>query len=155
MALPAEVVVNLPDIPALRRFHEPDLDQHGMWMVPRLLTAFPHMNQRGLIGWLRGIIQSHEFLFLFNQHSVGLAQMIVPSPLRPDVAIQELFVFCEDPKNSEHQREASEFYAETKRWAEGLGAKTVVVEVLSDVPHDMIREKLGRLFEIKQIVARV
>lgn len=141
--------------PSSRRFQDPDLDRHGLWLVPRLLASFPHMNQRELLGWIRGIIASNEFLFLFQDHAVGLAQAMRISPLRPDVMVHEWFVFVEDKENKEHLAEGAMFYGDMKRWATQQGARTIIVEELSDVPHEMIKEQLGRLFEVKQIVARV
>lgn len=141
--------------PVCRRFQDPDIDRHGMWLVPRLLAAYPHMNQRELLGWLRGIIASNEFLFLYQDHAVALFQALRVSPLRPDVMINEWFCFVEDKQNPEHLREAADFYSDAERWGRQQEAKTIVVETLTDVPHEQIKEKLGRLFEIKTWVAKL
>lgn len=151
----AAEVVEPAALPVSRRFQDPDLDKHGLWLVPRLLNSFKHMNQRELVGWLRGIVASNEFLFLYQDHAVGLAQAMRVSPLRPDVIVQEWFVFVEDKENKQHLAEAAMFYEDMLRWGKTQGATRILVEELSDVPHEMIKEKLGRLFETKQIVARI
>lgn len=140
--------------PPVRRFDLPDLTRHGGWMIERLKLAYPHLTDRELQGWLRGIIYSSEFLFLYQPNSVALAQTVHHN-LAPKAIVQERFVFCEDKANSEHVDEAVLFYAEFKRWAKARGCDVVIVEELTDVPHKKLEAAMGHLFSRQQVFARV
>ena len=135
----------------LRRFALPDLDTHGLWLLPRLEQSYPHLNQRYLLGWIRTLLYDNANLFLYQDHSVALFQLTNVYSLAPKPEIIERFVFCQEG----FQKEASEFYAEVARWAKPQGIEKIWVEELSDVPHDLIKEKIGRVFSRQQQFARV
>lgn len=135
----------------LRRFALPDLDTHGLWLLPRLETSFPHLNQRYFLGWIRTLLYDNSNLFLFQDHSVALFQLTNIFSLAPKPEIIERFVFCQEG----FQKEASNFYEEVVRWAKPQGIEKIWVEELSDVPHDMIKDKIGRIFTRQQQFARV
>jgi hypothetical protein len=134
----------LPDPPAAasRRFQIPDLNHHAGWLIERLVKAFPHRTERDLIGWLRGVIYANDFLFLYQDHSVALATVSRVHPLLPKGHVQEIFVFAE----AGYEAEAAVFYDDFARWAKNQGLDTIVVQEMSDVPHEAIRDKLGRMF---------
>ncbi len=142
------------ELPAIRRFSLADLSSHGPWLVPRLVTALELPEQR-IAGWLRGMLDSNEFLFLYQPHSVALAEMQRANGLADKPIVRERFVLAENPDDITHVREAAGFYDEFKRWAKNLGAEIVIVEEFSNVPHDAIKEKLGRIFTRTQQFARV
>lgn len=155
-AATAEKLSPVIDISTLRRFEIPDLDRHRGWMIGRLKTAYPHLNDANLIGWLRGIIYSAEYFFRFNTNSVALFQAVSVNTLAASPVIQELFVFCEDAKNAEHQRQAAQFYVDAQTWAQHHGASAMIVEEMTDVPHEMIAEVLpGRLLTRQQVFCKV
>ena len=135
----------------LRRFALPDLDTHGLWLLPRLETSFPQVNQRYFLGWIRNLLYDNSNLFLFQDHSVALFQLTNIFSLAPKPEIIERFVFCQEG----FQKEASNFYEEVVRWAKPQGIEKIWVEELSDVPHDMIKDKIGRIFTRQQQFARV
>jgi hypothetical protein len=140
----------------MRRFQVPDIDRHGAWMLKRFTTSYPHLGERMIPGWLRGIVYNNEFLFLYQDHSVALAQAACIDPFNSQLTVWERFVWVEDPTNPDHVSEAARFYGEFKKWALQKDAKTIVVEEQSDVPHEIIRQALGStLLERKQIYARV
>jgi hypothetical protein len=139
----------------IRRFELPDIDRHGSWMMRRLIMAYPHLTERTAIGWLRNILYQNEFLFLYQDHSVALAQAVRPDALTPRTSIWEKFVWAQDPKNAEHQAEAALFYDHFLKWAGHQDAELIVVEEQSDVPHDLIKAALGKLLERRQIYARL
>ena len=141
--------------PIVRRLELADLSRHGGWLMKRLQAAFPHLTDREMNGWLRGIIYVNEFCFLYQENSVGLAQVISNSTLTPEPVMYERFVFCEDKDNPEHVAQAAVFYEEFGRFAKNKGIKTIIVEELTDVSHDLIKDKLGRLFTRQQVFARV
>lgn len=142
------------ELPAIRRFDLADLSSHGPWLMERLVTALELPEQR-VGGWLRGMIDSSEFLFLYQSHSVALAEMQRANGLADKPIVRERFVLAENPDDITHVKEAAGFYDEFKRWAKGLGAEIIIVEEFSNVSHEMIKEKLGRIFTRQQQYARV
>ena len=140
----AAVAEKLPPqaAPDIRRFQLPDLFTHGPWIVKRLLQAYPHKTQSQLEGWLRGIIQHNEFLFLYSDHGVALGTFVREDPLAAAPHFQEIFVFASEG----HKEEAAAFYDEFVRWSKSLGIEVMIVEVMSDVPHEAIKARTGRIF---------
>lgn len=143
-----------PDFSTLRRFELPDMDRHAAWFTDRIRKAF-EMNDRQLIGWLRTMVFSNEHLFLFQDHSVAMFQIMSAHTLQPQPVIYERFVFAEDKENAEHVAQASMFYVEAMKWGRHLGADAVIVEQRSDVPHEMIRERMGRLLTRQEVFYRL
>ena len=152
MPVTAEKLEGLPN--TIRRFYEADLCKHT-WIMARLMERYPQQNERALATFLRGLLASNEHLFLYNDHGCALAQMVRTFTLEAEPVVQERFVWCEDPNNVLQTTAAAEFYAEFERWAKSLGASKLIVEEWTDVPHDRIREKIGRLFTQQMIFARV
>lgn len=142
MAVALAEKVQPPKAVEIRRFQLPDLSRHGSWIVKRLLQVYPHKTKDQLEGWLRGIIHHNEFLFLYMDHGVALGTFMREDPLAACPHFQELFVLAEEG----HQEEAAVFYDEFLRWSKGLGIEVMCVEVLSDVPHDTIKARIGRIF---------
>lgn len=140
--------------PAISRFEMGDLSRHGAWLVPRL-TAALELPEHQVGAWIRSMVDSNEHLFLSQEHSVALAEVQRSNGLAGKPIVCERFVLVEDMDNKEHVSEAAEFYDEFKRWAKGLGAEIIVVEEMTNVPHDVIKEKLGRIFARTQQFARV
>jgi hypothetical protein len=141
--------------PFIRRFERPDIDHHAAWFVPRLLKSYPHLTERSVYTWLLNILDSNEFMFLFQDHGIALAQ-VVQYGLRSEAIVEEQFVWCDDPTDKDTIADISYFYEHFYEWAKRKGLSTVVVEESSDVPHDLVRERLNkRLFERKLIFAKV
>lgn len=139
----------------IRRFSEADLSEHGGWIMARLMARYPQKNERALATFLRGVINSNEYLFLYQEHAVALAQQIRTFDLEAEPIVQERFVWAEDPENALHQACAAAFYDEFLRWAASMQITKIVVEEMTDVPHEKIKEKLGRLFTAPLTFARV
>lgn len=155
-AATAEKLPPQPDISTLRRFEIPDLDRHRAWLIPRFKAAYPHLNDANLVGWLRGIIYSSEYFFRFQQNSVALFQAISINTLAPAPVIQEIFVFCEDKDNAQHHEQAAQFYVDAMTWAQHHGSQAMLIEEMSDVPHELIGKTLsGRLLTRQQIFVKV
>jgi len=149
-SIAADKIVDI-DYSSLRRFELPDIDRHGVWLFPRLRTAYKHLNDRQLIGWLRAICYSPEYQFNFQEHSVALFQIMAAHTLSPQPIIYERFVFAADKDNPEHVAQASMFYPEAAKWGRHQGAGALIVEQISDVPHELIRDRLGRVLERKEM----
>lgn len=139
---------------APRRFQLPDLTTHGAWVLPRLEQAFT-MNERMAATWLRSLIYSNEALFLFNLDCVALAQVETVNTLQPKPVVRERFVWCRDQADKEQQKQAAQFYDLFRDWAKHQGAEIMIVEELTDVPHELIRARLGRVFTREQKFARI
>jgi len=143
------------DPPFVRRFERPDIDKHAAWFIPRLLKAFPQLNERSAYTWLLNILTSNEMLFLYMDHGIALAQA-VQYGLKPEPVIEEQFVWVEDPDDKEQVEDASHFYTHFMEWGRRKSLSIMIVEENSDVPHEMVRERLDkRLFERKQVFAKI
>lgn len=140
------------ELPAIRRFTDADLSRHGGWIVKRLMKAMPDLGEPQVRGWVRSLVVNDHHLFLFQEHSVALAQVIYSNDLDGKAIVREKFVFAEEG----HADEAAFFYAEFKRWAQSLSVAVIEVENRTDVSSEAIKEQLGgRLFERKQMFARL
>jgi len=141
----------------VRRFELPDLYQHGGWIKTRLLTKFPHLNEVSIIGWLKSALYDHSSLFLYQEHSVALAQTLKLHTLEPAPVVHERFVWCKDPKDPDHQAEAAVFYERFLAWAKHQSCSAMIIEEASDVPHELIIKKLGdkRIMNRQQAFVRL
>lgn len=153
MNAPALKLVDPPMV--LRRFDTADLSKHGAWIVPRMMQAFPHLNERGVATFLQNIIYNNEYLLLYQDDGVALAQVMSAHTLDAKPIVYERFVWVENREDKNQIKRAAEFYGEFRKWAKSLGAEVVIVEENTDVPHDMIKEKLGRIFTRQQQFARL
>ena len=147
----AEKTEDLIKPSTLRRFALPDLDTHGAFLLERLKTAYTHLNDRFILGWIRTLLYDNANLFLYQDHSVALFQVTNIYSLAPKPEIIERFVFCQEG----FQKEGANFYEEVARWAKPQGIEKIWVEEMSDVPHEMVKEKIGRVFSREQRFARV
>lgn len=147
-----------PTTAEIRRFNLPDLDQHGEWIMGRLLKQFGHLDRRRVITWLKGILYQPEYYFLYQEHAVALVQITNHNSLDAAPVVQERFVWAQDPKNPAHIAAAAEFYPMILAWAKfHPGVEIMIVEESSDVPHEMVRAKLSdkRVFVREQKFVRI
>lgn len=142
-------------LPAIRRFDTADLTTHAAWIIPRMVKAFPHLGERGVAGFLQQINYNNEYRLMYADHGVALAQVMSAHSLDASPIVYERFVWVENPEDKDQLKTAAEFYVEFARWAKHLGAVVMIVEENTDVPHDMIKEKLGRIFARQQQFARI
>src|ERR1017187_9736944 len=119
--------------PKVRRFEIADLNRHGGWIIKRLQQARPTLSDQQVMSWLKGIIYSNEYLFLYQEHGCACAQTVREETLGGAPVVRERFVFAEEG----FQAEAASFYSEFSQWAKHQGVTTMIVEEMTDVPHDM------------------
>lgn len=148
------------DVPAepivIRRFELPDITEHGAWVSERLTRLYPHVAPRQLLGWLQTMLNSNDFLFLYQKNAVALAQSMHGHSIAPQPIVHERFIFVRDPENADQIKEAAAFYGDFYRWAKALGAEVVIFSDHSDVPVEKAKGYLGdRLFTKEQTFARV
>lgn len=155
MAEPALKLVEEMPAPVIRRFSSADLSKHGAWVLPRMLQAFKHMSERSAASFLQTIEFNNEYLFLYHEHGVALAQVMSAHALDGSNVIYERFVWVKDKDDKEQLKHAANFYIELQKWAKSQSVEVIIVEENTDVPHDMIKEKLGRIFSRAQQFARV
>lgn len=153
MNAPALAIVN--NAPEIRKFAVPDLSMHGNWVIPRMLEAFPHMDERAALTFLIQTNYANDHLLLFSDEGIALAQVITGSPLDPATVVWERFVWIKDREDADMQKHAAEFYSHIYQWAKGLSAVAIMVEESSDVPHDLIKDKIGRVFKLERQFVRV
>jgi hypothetical protein len=127
-------------IPVLgRRFTEADINTYGQWLIDRLLKAFPHRNQRDMIGWLKDICWSNEYFFRCRPNAVALAHLQKAHPLAAKPQVKVIFVFAK--KGNENEGLA--FFTEIAEWAMSMDVEEVTsLTDLSDIPSTMIDEVL-------------
>ena len=140
-------LVKLPDV---RRFELGDLSVHGGWVMERLLKRWPSLSEINIAGFLRGVIGSNEYLFLASDGMVGLAQTLREFWLAPKI-VREHFVLARPGM----EREAAVMYHEFARWAKQQGIHEIYLARTSDVPQDLIRNHVGRIYNVTQSFARV
>ncbi len=143
------------DPPFVRRFERPDIDKHATWFIPRLLKSYAHLNERSAYTWLLNILTANDFMFLYFEHGIALAQA-VQYGLRAEAVVEEQFVWIEDPLDKDMQADVAFAYTHFYEWAKRKGLSILIVEENSDIPHDLVARTLDkRLFERKQIFAKV
>lgn len=123
---------------SVHRFVLPDMDKAGSWLIARLQQKYPHLTDRGVSSWFRGIIESSEYLFIRRNRAVLLAQAI-RDPLSPHPVVREIFCLAQDGGADE----AATLYGDLRRWADNLDASEIIVEQFSDVGKAQIAEALG------------
>lgn len=155
MAEAALKLVEEMPAPTIRRFNSADLSRHGKWILPRMLQTFKHFNERGAASFLMNIEFNNEYLMLYHEHGVALAQVMSAHALDAKPVVYERFVWVENKEDKEQVKHAANFYVEFQRWAKAQSVEVIIVEENTDVPHDMIKEKLGRIFTRQQQFARV
>ena len=138
-----------------RRFDLPDLDRHAAWFMPRFLKNYPHLNERAAIGFLRGVIYHNEFKFMFQEKGAALFQMMGAHSLDATQVVWERFVWVADPENKAYTDAAAFFYKDALQWCKFKSVDIMMVEQNTDVPHEMIRQQIGRLYATEQKFARV
>src|ERR1700675_4603352 len=132
MAEPALKIVETP-APTIRRFDTADLSQHGKWIVPRMTQTYPHMNERAVATFLQNVLWNNEYLILYQDTGVALAQVMSSHTLHAKPVIYERFVWCENKEDKQQVKNAAEFYTEFLRWAKRLSADVMIVEENTDV----------------------
>lgn len=123
----------------IRRLEIPDLTKHGAWLTTRLVERYPHMTPQQVLGSLSSMLYNSEFLFLYQDDAVGLAQALSGNPFNPRPTVHEWFVYCRDPQNAEQVERAAAFYLDFVRWAKAKDAEAVIRCEFSDVPDDKIK----------------
>jgi hypothetical protein len=141
--------------PVIRRFDLADLQEHGGWIIPRLREAYPSVREGALAGWLKSAIYSNEHMFLYCPDGVAMAQVLRNISLEAAPFVQERFVWVRDKSDPEQVRSCARFYEEFHRWAKQLGCEVMFVEESSDVPHEIVKEKVGRVFTRTQQFVRM
>lgn len=134
----------------VRRFSMTDIEALGAWLTERLRDKWPHLTDRHILGWLRGCMESREFLFLRAENATGLAE-IVHDPLSPVPRIREVFVLC----RKGFQHEGAAIYTHFKRWAESMRAGEIEVLTHSDVPNSMVKDVIGNPLRRETMVIKL
>lgn len=140
--------------PPFRRFERPDIERHGQWLLPRVVETFRHLDERRAASFLINQLYANEFMFLYNDHAVGLAEIVPENIWQPQPVVWERFVFLQDKEDTRHIEEGADFYTEFARWAQMKRATTIVVEQATDVPREDIKRKLGRIFSQETWIAK-
>jgi len=149
---PQEVIKPAEPI-KIRRFERPDLDQHGAWLLERLRTVYPGVTEMILYSRLMNILYNNEFLVLYQDDAVAVAQLVRGNSLNPRPSVHEWFVFVKNPADKAAIDRASAFYADFVRWGYAQDCEAIVLSSgMSDVPIEEARKHLGgRIHEKQQL----
>lgn len=156
---------------AHRRFVLPDLNDKGEWIVKRLRNPeedmpkrYAHSQDREIFNFLRSVIDSPEFLFVRTDHAFILAQLM-REPLMHNPVAKEWFVLClkmddinkpeEEKAQINPQDEAAYLYSVMFEWAKHSSAEELRIENYTDVPRDMVKARLGKLFAREMIYSKL
>jgi hypothetical protein len=120
------------------RFIPPDFDAIGIWLLSRLRARWTWMAERTAFGWLKGVMDSGDYMFLRNGGGVILADR-TNDPLDPRPKVRVIFCVSQDGQLPV----TVNLYADVKRWALGMGAKEIVLGEFTDIPRPMIQEVFG------------
>ena len=106
---------------SVTRFTTVDTPKYGPWLLPKLTARWPNISAMTFSGWMMGWTSGNTFLFIKNEHAVGLAEVYKQTPdIRPKA--REIFVFCE---SKDYEEDALQIYREFKRWGRSLGVAEI------------------------------
>ena len=121
------------------RMSRVDLDEVIEWLIGRLAKVYPGKTKTEILGWLRGVCESNEYLFIRSSRALALVQ-IVQEPLLPPRA-EERFVFAMDG-GKEH---AAALYHDIKRWCVNTGLDEYVISRATDIDEGRIESRMGKV----------
>jgi hypothetical protein len=151
----AAVKIEIHEPAFIRRFELADLSRHGPWLLKRFAAKFPEFAERQIAGYLSGMIVNNEHQFLYQDHAVALAQIVLSPGIKPVRVIQERFVWVEDREDKQQLSDAADFYDQFKLWARRQDVERIIVCEDTDVPKTLIEARLGRVFDTKVSYARM
>src|SRR5215472_6216547 len=118
-----------------RRIGLPDMFKHGTILVDRLIEKYPHLTKDNALGQLRTMMDdSRNYLFIINEGGIALFEQ-TREDWHPQPVVIERFVFA---FSEAYQPQAALLYHDALRWANGIGARELIVERFTDVPRHMI-----------------
>lgn len=141
--------------PVTRRMELADINEHGLWLFPRLQAAFPKLNPSVIPGWLTQQIYENTSIMLYQQDAVVLAQLIRAHAAEPVPVVRETFLYVRDPEDVEQITAAMGFYDEIERYTKLHDASTYIISARSDIKPEMLRKRFERVFEAKQYFVRM
>lgn len=137
-----------------RRFVLPDWTDTQSWLLPRLKVKLVHLQDIQIHGWIRGIIDGPDFMFIRTENAVACAQM-VKDILSPAPEVIERFVLAKDRTDPEQVKECLHLYGDLVRWAQNVGARDMTIEQFTDATHDALAARLGRTLTRETVFVRV
>jgi hypothetical protein len=146
--------VETPHTITSRNFVLPDWTDTRNWLLPRLKVKWPHLQDIQIDGWIRSIIDGRDFMLIRTDNAVACAQMVKDS-LSPVPEVIEKFVIAKSRENGDHVEECMHLYGDLVRWAKNVGARDFTIEQFTDVKHEIIAARLGRVFDRETKFLRV
>ena len=129
----------------IRRLQESDLALHSSWLFPRLTKLYPHMNDRALLTWFKGIMFSNDFMPLASDTGVALGYISRPDVLAQKPIVQVGFVWVKNRAEAAQAQEAIGFYQQYINWANSNFIDVIYLADHSDVPLDVVKETFKRV----------
>ena len=127
----------------VRRVTEADIRVIGPAVCERLKDKFPAASTDALMSYLRAQVLRLDVLFVRTENAIAMFE-VVREPLC-DSDIRERFVFALPKTIPEAVAEAADLYPFAMRWGDDIYVNHMYIEELSDVPRDMIKERVGKI----------
>ncbi len=126
------------------RFGLPDLEDMGAWLVERLKGRWGAVSDKNIAAFLRGVMESNEFLFVRTKNAVALAQA-AHKPLEAVPFVEEIFVLV----RNDAFEEGAQLYGAIRNWGESHGASRIEVGNMSDVEPEDVAAQFGNRIDTR------
>lgn len=148
---------SIPERPpaVTRRMELADINEHGVWLFPRLQAAFPKLSPNVIPGWLTQQIWENTSIMLYQRDAVALAQLTRANAVDPMPVVRETFLYVRNPEDADQLTSAMAFYDEIERFTKLHDASTYIISARSDIKPEMLRKRFARVFEAKQYFVRM
>lgn len=133
----------------VRRVQRPDLEEMRPEIRRRLAVKYPHVDEAPMFAFLMSCLDSNEFFFIRNAGAVGLG-MIDRRPLYPPRVVEKFCLALYGDAAA-----AVEVTRAIVKWAFGMDMREVVLEQMSDVPREKIKELYGRVLSREERFIRI
>lgn len=138
----APVPLPPPPMPTIRRVSNPDLNEVGPWLLPRIAAEWSTSQQLAKY-WLAGAIPSNEQALVICGDAVGMAHI---EPGRMGHPCRVIVDFVLSARLTDGVDECVEIYAWLANWARSLGASGLFrVDDFTDADRSFIRGRIGKL----------
>ena len=143
-----------PSIHTVSSVDMPQLADRVTWMLERLRDRFPGYQDTHIINWLRTMSGTNgisNYRFVCTKHAVALSEYRNEHLTVKPIVIDH-FVLVEEGADIS---EGEALYDDMKRWAMGLGASEIRINLKSDVPTEQIEDRIGKIVERREKYAKI
>lgn len=117
----------------------PDIQRMMPWVYDRLKDRYPGVAMNTVESWLRSCAFSTDHLIVCTRNAMGLFEL-----RREEFGkqwVSEKFVLNQEG----HDQDGAALYRMAATWAGHHGVKDVEIDVMSDVPRELMIQALGKV----------